>query len=225
MEDSIWESYEYEDNLDYPWQAESEPGYKKLSKVNVEDCYQLSAGNFGRGVLKPQGTSISDLADTTIGKSGITHAWNKWNALPIEFEITLGEQPKVFIQYRTKNSQRSQEINFITKTVTFGEKPFLQCFQCGYTGKIYLRPRANFWYCRRCCNLVYELQRINKRSVMGLLAYCLTRTFKIKDSNAMVRRIKYRGQYTRRARAVLRMAKKWRITPEIKARIGNANPQ
>jgi len=224
MDDTILENTEYEDSLDSSWSPKDEPGYKELVKVNMEDCYQISAGSFGRGVLKPQGTSISDLATTTIGKSGVTYAWSKWNALPLEFEITLGEEFKVFIQYKTKNGQYSQEIYIATKPATYGPKPYLQC-SCGYIGKLYLRPGSYYWYCYKCCNLIYELQTINKRTVSGLLAYYLNRKFKIKDARAMISREVYNGKLTRKVKRVIVMSKKWRISPEVKAKIESKLPK
>jgi hypothetical protein len=57
--------------------------------------------------------------------------------------------------------------------------------------------------CRRCAGLYYESTSINRHSVVGALKYRLTRKFKIVELQAQVKRVSYKGKFTRRARRVM----------------------
>ena len=167
-----------------------------LRPINVEECYQILAGSFGRGLLR------SDR-----NKLGVAVAWNARTFKPLEYEITNEVQPTVSISYQIGDYQQSQEIHIDTTKTRFGAKPYLLC-SCGHRGKLYLRPDGYFWACRSCQNLRYQLSYLNRKTFAGAGAYYLTRGFKLKMASAKLRRIYYAGQYTRRALAILKKSGK-----------------
>jgi hypothetical protein len=186
--------------------------FNSLPPMLAEDCFAISAGSFCRNLLHTVKTSISE--GGSLGKSGRVKVWNKLRSLEIDFEVILDNpnDPKLFIQYVYKNSQRQQEILIDTIPAYFGNKPRLLCI-CGHAGKLYLRPDCYEFTCRgkNCGKLTYEIKKFDKRSVIGLLGYYLNRGFKIGLLKATVKKVSYQGRYTRRALAVVRLNRKWHL--------------
>ena len=182
--------------------------YNKTSPfapMELEDCFQISAGNFGRGLLLPDRN-----------KFGTATAWNIRTFKPVEYEIIPGDEPTLFIQYDAKKSRQYQEIYIDTTQTKFGQKPYLLC-KCGHRGKLYLRPDAYFWSCRKCLNLRYVLTMFNKQSLLGSLAYQLNQCLKIELLRAKLRREIYNGSLTRKAISIMKKTAKLRMSELIKA--------
>ena len=177
----------------------------ELKIENVERSYQLSAGDFGRGWLRQ-------------GKTGLTTAWKKYGYLPVGFKTKPGQAPVVTIVYPGSENALTQDVIIATSQTIFGSRPYLTC-TCGKRGKLYLRPGVDYWQCRECLNLRYELQRTNRRSLVGMLGYFLNRQLKISALAARVKRVEYRGKVTRSARSLVDLNRKWTLDPDKRARI------
>ena len=184
---------------------------QKFSLANVESCYQLAAGNFGRGWLKQ-------------GEPGLAVAWKKHGFIPVSFRIKADKVPALVLKYPVGENAFSQEVRIKTSPTIFGQRPYLSC-SCGRKGSLYLRPGISFWQCRVCLNLRYGLQRINKRTYLGILLYYLNRHLKIEWLALKIKRVKYRGKATRRARSLVNSRRKWGLDMSKRARIEELKPQ
>jgi len=170
-----------------------------IPRTFVEDCFGITPGSFDRYLLRGK------------SKDGRVSVWRRFDEKKISYQVKPVDKPSLIIQYETKRLNLSQTIPISLGYSPFGEKPYLTC-ECGYKGKLYLKPGSNYWFCRKCCDLIYELQTFSKRSIAGFLRYHLNRYFKLGIMRAKVKRIEYlfngAAKYTRKARAVLKMSYK-----------------
>ena len=95
-----------------------------------------------------------------------------------------------------------QEIAMTETGTTFGMKSYFVC-ECGYrASKLYLPPlgkRELKFKCRKCHNLRYELEMINRNSMQGRFLYKTNRMIKaINMRESLGNRIFYGGRYSKR---------------------------
>lgn len=167
----------------------------------VEDCFILCLSDLGKGLLHPSGND----GGLVVGKCGKVLLSNRFKDLPVQFSVGHGLDDKVILNISCKhrNSLLNQAITLQTGKAPYGIRPYLVCY-CGYQGnKLYLSNKEYSFLCRRCAGLYYESTSINRYSVVGALKYRLARKFKIAELRARVKRVSYKGKFTRRARRVL----------------------
>jgi len=184
-------------------------------EILVEDCWILGISDLGKGLLHRPGEQKWEEAyakplETTTeeysvpGKSGETSLFDRWGKeLKLNFNIDLGEPPIVNLSFLFRNSWHTQTIHLDELPLGYGIRPFFLC-SCGYrAGKLYLGPNEYSFKCRTCARLYYESTSINPSSLVGAMGYRLHRIFKADILKTKVKRITYRGRYTRRARRVM----------------------
>lgn len=102
----------------------------------------------------------------------------------------------VYISHGPNDPQR---IALIESELTFGTRSFFIC-GCGYrASKLYLKPPPgnSEIKCRKCHNLRYGLEMINRHSRQGALLYRTNRTIKAINLREIIGgRIFYRSRYT-----------------------------
>lgn len=199
----------------------------KPTSYQVEDCYQISSGSLSRYLLR---SKINGIGVAT-AKTGSGIAWNKWGSMAVRYEVIADDfNPRVAIQYKAKNGWQRQEIAIVQVPTTFGDKPYL-CCGCGHKGKLYLRPDYDFWYCRNCLKLGYELCSVNTKTYFGAMTYYLYRHQHFELARAKFEaksrgyRIDYAGKLTRPALALVNKARKWKMSDKLRSELMNAEAQ
>jgi hypothetical protein len=207
---------ELSDDLSEGMQEHLHPKKHKREYL-VEDCYVLGISDLTKGLLRP---IITDTwtenyakpfelgADTDLqGKQGevfITDRYGK--QLQLKYSVDLVEPPVVHLSFLYRNSWHNQTVFLDELLLGFGMRPFFLC-ACGYrAGKLYLAANQYSFLCRSCAALYYESTSINPNSQVGGFAYALFKRFKLDLLKQKVKRISYKGKYTRRARRVLGLA-------------------
>ena len=151
--------------------------------MTVEECYSLSIGSLSRNLLH-----LNKEGEPKSGKAYIT---SQYDTLLIGYKVIKGDSFKVQVIYPYQGVAQTQVITILTTEAHFGNKPFFFCVMCGsMRGKLYLRPdrKPNYFSCRSCLELSYELQGINRRGgVLAELSYRMNRAMKV---NGMLKRSK-----------------------------------
>lgn len=198
---------------------------EKGPKVLVEDCWKLSVGDFGRGILKNHGSIQSRLfglngdekkegkkgafvlKNERIGKLIMTYKVNL-TANPIEIELNFLDNPQK-IEASSYQSIRIKEVGS-----HWGTRWYFKCRGCS-CGKmvLYLPSGQPEFLCAKCHNLAYELCRINKR-VLGGLKYYLAKQAKIIEKQEKLRHYYYNGNRTKRAERFTRQLKEFQLLGE-----------
>jgi hypothetical protein len=196
----------------------------KPTPYKVEDCYQITAGSLSRYLLRPQVNSAGVLGT----KSGSGRVWNKWGNMSVQYEVIADDYyPRVAIQYSAKHGWQRQELAIVQVPTLFGDKPYLTC-GCGHRGHLYLRPDYDFWYCRECLNLGYELCSVNTKTYFGSMAYFIYRHQHLELTRAKFEhnrlgsrgfRVDYAGKLTRPARALVNKARKWKMSDKLRSEL------
>ncbi len=155
-----------------------QPKQQKLyPKMTVEECYSLSIGSLSRNLLHPNKEGES--------KSGKAYISSQYDTLLIGYKVIKSDPFKVQVIYPYKGIAQTQVITILTCETHFGNKPFFFCVMCGsLRSKLYLRPdrKPNYFSCRKCLELSYELQTINRRGgVLAEMAYRMNRAMKVSN--------------------------------------------
>lgn len=184
-----------------------------LAPCLVEDCHQLSVGGFGEQLLQP--VHLPQLADDSLGKVGEVPAWKRDSFIPIKFGVDLGddeEGPRIAIEYQLGGRDYYENLLIETVPTPYGERPVFVCIGCWeHKNKLYRRPDVPNFACRKCGNLKYELTTLNKKSTAGAFQYQLHQGLKADLSRAKLRRVKYSGQLTKRAKATIKAYSKFKL--------------
>ena len=184
------------------WLTPYKPGPNPIPKMKVENCQRLTVGALGRGLLRNGSKS-----------SGSAVLSNRFKKLELLYTVTKGKEPSLRLKFVKDKMVRTQIVLLATRPVNFGLRPMMICAMCGKAkDKLYLRP-DDFGYCfscRKCSNLVYESQTINRRgSVAVELYYYLTRSFRVEEMKAAIKRKVYDGKICRKLRQMAYMNQKW----------------
>jgi len=98
-----------------------------------------------------------------------------------------------------------QRIVFEWVDINFGQVAYFQC-NCGCrASKLYLPPNSVRYRCRKCHNLKYRLSSLNSKSVAGRVLYKFNRMNKLIETRENIKRVFYKGKYTRRFKRFLRL--------------------
>ncbi len=161
--------------------------------MTVEECYSLSIGSLSRNLLHPNKDGRS--------KSGKAHIASEYDTLLLGYKVITGDPFKVQVFYPYKGIAQTQVITILTGETHFGNKPFFFCHMCGsLRSKLYLRPdrKPNYFSCRSCLELSYELQSINRRGgVLAELSYRMNRAMKVSNMLKRSKRKVYGNKVTK----------------------------
>ena len=98
-----------------------------------------------------------------------------------------------------QNGEMWQRIKLAESELHFGPRTWFEC-DCGRrTAKLYLPENETQLKCRYCHHLIYELQKINKKTKPGNFQYKTNRTLKAMNMSENINSILYDGKLTRRA--------------------------
>lgn len=166
----------------------------------TEDCFVLSLRELGKGLLKADGLMNRKTGTLTLG--------NRFDDLSVEYSVIPGDGENVLaISCRHKNSVLKQMIQIQKSIIHYGVRPYLTC-ACGYRGNnLYLSNQQYSFLCRNCAGLYYECTAINRKSGVGALRCQLARKFKIAMLQERVKRVSYKGKFTKQARRVMELVK------------------
>lgn len=163
-----------------------------LDKIAIEDCWRLTLGNIGKGILK--------------GKAGQFILLNGLSPVHGLFNSEDGFLNLAFIR---NNKKYTQVIKLGESEAVFGTRPYFICGCCeSRRNNLYLRPDGYSFACRYCANLYYYSTRQNRRTVHGNLFYQHNQCMKLMALEPLVKHISYNGKLTRRASQLIRLAKK-----------------
>ncbi|MDR3642470.1 MAG: hypothetical protein P4L74_02465 [Candidatus Doudnabacteria bacterium] len=218
MEEYLWDNIiENDEDGEYV----PDKAVKSLPKVNVEDCFAITAGTFTRNLLHPRAGGGGKVGITAVIKPSLAA-----NML-ISFQVQLGRvNPNILIRYSVDNTNfREQTIRLDTIPTTLGNKPRLVC-DCGHAGKLYLRPDCIYFMCFDCCQPIrYGIKEVDKRWKLNAFLYYQNRSDKLHLMQSLIRRPFYMDKtvglerYTRRAGAFMHLANKWHRSPDLVAQV------
>lgn len=185
---------------------------KKLyPSMTVEHCLPLSIGAIGRNLLH-----LAKDGD----KKGTVYLANNYSSLMIGYHLITSNPPRLQIWFPYKGEARIQTIPIFTLKVGFGNKPFLFCRMCGtLRSKLYLRhDRAvNYFSCRQCLELRYEIQNINRRGgILAEMSYRINRAQRVDRYWKGFKRKIYAGKITKPFLRWAIAVQKW-LGPQVAA--------
>lgn len=206
----------------------------KPLKNLAEDCFKLRLSDFGKKLLYPVGTENMDSYDllcakenkTLRGKEGYFTVRNGSDALRVFYNIDPNRIPK-FLKIKFQNEKidygvAEQNIEIEEDIITFGIRPFFTC-TCGKFCTVLYKPeRENIFKCRFCHNITYESQRLNKRTLQGVLYYA-SRLIKLAERRERIKRMFYGGGLSRKGRRFTELYNQWSGQISTEARIKAEN--
>ena len=161
---------------------------EKQHKIAVEDCWQLTLSNLGKGILR--------------GKEG---QFILLNGLSLIVGSYRTEDDYLCLNFNRNNMDYAQTIKLAESEAVFGTRPYFVCGRCETRcNNLYLRPDSYSFACSQCHNLYYESTRLNRRTLRGDLYYRFNRHLKLMVDKAGIKRIDYNGKYTRKATSLLK---------------------
>lgn len=179
--------------------------HPKLERFNVEDCYRLTTGHFGRHLMHRAETPETEpersfFVHRGLSKAEVFYRFFKKDAL------TFG----LSIRCHAGERWLAQNIELDYSFVNYGMRPFMLC-RCGYRAStLYLRPDKYFGFlCRSCANIVYEVRTLNKNSKNIRFSYLANRMRKLMTMEDLLRRPVYNNVGTRRFRSFVAAHQKW----------------
>jgi hypothetical protein len=98
-----------------------------------------------------------------------------------------------------QNGEVEQRIRLAESELNFGTRSFFVCECCRRIAKMYLPPNETHFKCSHCYKLIYELQKINKKTKPGNFQYKSNRTLKAMNMRESMRSVFYDGKPTKRA--------------------------
>jgi hypothetical protein len=104
-----------------------------------------------------------------------------------------------------QNGEFEQRIKLTESELHFGTRSFFVCCCRRRVAKLYLPPNETQFKCARCYHLIYELQKINKKTKPGNFQYNTNRTLKAMNKRENIRSIFYDGKLTKRTMTWLKL--------------------
>ncbi len=202
--------------------------YEPKQKKNLsEDSFRICIGDFGKRLLYPIDAKefddfdylLNKEAKTLRGKEGNFNVENRPNFLHISYQVNLNKSPKVLEIWYKKRADSldgtSQSIEVGEDIAKFGVRPFFQCL-CGRKATVFYMPaREHFFKCRKCANIIYESQTINKHTMNGLLWHT-HKMIKLANRREKIKRMFYSGKLSKRGQKFTELFAEW--NNEIKTR-------
>jgi len=104
-----------------------------------------------------------------------------------------------------QNGECEQHIKLAESELHFGARSFFVCECRRHVAKLYLPENETQFKCARCHHLIYELQKINKKTKPGNFQYKTNRTLKAMNMRENIHSILYDGKLTRRTMTWLKL--------------------
>jgi hypothetical protein len=181
----------------------------KTKKINtVEECYKLSTTDLGKHILYPCNSDRMYVQHNNptelIGKAGkaILHTlYNK--SLELHYEVYFDAPIRIEIFF---DSTKTQTILLDTTELQYGTNVYMLCI-CGQRCRTLYLYR-DYFACRDCLNLKYELTTINPHTLSGSLFRMMHRSLKLKEKQLHLSRVDYKGKMTRKVKSFVELSKK-----------------
>lgn len=101
-----------------------------------------------------------------------------------------------------------QEIRLHNRTLRFGVRTDLVC-GCGRNcNALYLNPKGDTFYCRKCNKLNYKSAKINVKGEYGVILWARSRREKLAKMKESIKTPYYRGQPTKKQKNYIKYAEK-----------------
>jgi hypothetical protein len=101
-----------------------------------------------------------------------------------------------------------QEIRLHNRTLKFGVRTDLVC-GCGrHCNALYLNPKGDTFYCRKCHKLNYKSAKINVKGEYGVILRARSRREKLAKMKEGIKTFYYRGQPVKKYKKYLKYAEK-----------------
>lgn len=101
-----------------------------------------------------------------------------------------------------------QRILISSQELYYGTRNYFRC-DCGTRcSRLYLPHGKDYFRCRSCHHLRYELSGINRSSAHGKLMYVTNRKIKLVNSISNITRPLYKSRYTKRYTSLLTLCQK-----------------
>lgn len=155
--------------------------------ILVENCLIISVTDFKRAFIRiRKQEEVNDSVNIPYGAKKITiNLWSEYRGNELYLAVAI-------------EGLESQEILLSESDLTFGARTYFMC-DCGHRShKLYLPPNSTKFKCRKCHKLAYELTTFNHDTIQGKLFYRTNRMIKLANARAEMKRVFYKGQYTKR---------------------------
>ncbi len=171
----------------------------------VENCFKISIGSFPKGLVRK-----CEDGDFPAGQLKISNGEKTLNlSYSFQIEADNGVATFSFISpYFPHETRKIQTIPMEIVPSAWGKKCYFQC-TCGrrcFT--IYLRPDGKRFGCRKCLDLTYEIETVNRQLMNGDILR-INRLNVLLEKRDKIKRIFYDGKTTRRAQSFIHLREKW----------------
>lgn len=213
------EKIEEEEQIDYSFTPKlKKPRLHRTDQDHIEDCLRLKIGNFGRHILSranadnPESEKMFYIQHGPLSKAQVFYRIREEN-LDTHLEIRC--------QYR--GLWLTQYIELNCSSAWFGPRPYFAC-ACGRRcSTLFLHPQRPYSFvCRRCLDLNYQLNGINKHTERGKVTYLSIMLNKLMIREESIRHRHYNNHVTKRLQAFARRYCKWQNLLEINKELINS---
>ncbi len=201
---------------------------KTKIKVLAEDCFKISISDFGKKLLRPINSDELNNFDLLYnkennllkGKQGHFTIQNGIETLHIFYNVDPNRIPKIlnirFSRIEGGFDGISQNIELGEDYAQYGFRPYFTC-SCGKLCTVlYKVPAKSIFKCISCSNIIYESQKLNKKTMSGLF-YHTHRLLKLVKMEEKTPRTFYNGKYTIKRQRLMEKYKMWQqgVTKEM----------
>jgi hypothetical protein len=182
---------------------------KRKKIITVEEAYKLKTTDLGKLILYPLGSDRMYLQhediDNLEGKAGQStlRAWYNNKPLELHYKVYFDEPLRIEVFF---DSIRNQTILLDTTESQYGTNVYMLCL-CGKRCRILYLYR-DYFACRDCLHLKYELTTINHHTLAGNLRRMMHRSLKLKEKQLHLGRIDYKGKITKKTKSFINLVEK-----------------
>lgn len=181
---------------------------EKLPKKLVENSLKICASDFNPKIFGPNKIQLKPLqtGNFFIKKDGVEYfiSYSPNNE---------GEVEEINICYSDSSKEilNNGQIIMIDKDFAkYGTRHYFLC-GCGRKARIFYKPAGqNYFKCRACSNLKYEINVVSKKSLGGVLYYN-NRMLKLIEKREKIKRMIYGNKFTKRAQSFYDFYKKYNL--------------
>jgi len=186
------------------------------TRAYVDGYHILSIAEFGRGILHPhpneeelrplmrwedRAARLSRWGNITLIRGEHTRR--------IDYHIYLANPARIELRVWSSGNEPSfeQAVHLGVSNVRYGQRPWLMC-RCGRRcGTLYLRRDRLFFSCKKCLSLIYYHDTGTRQDDAKSkdLAWTIDWHPRGNELANLTQRVKYRNQYTRRAKRALKL--------------------
>lgn len=201
---------------------------KSKTKNLAEDSFKLSIGDFGKKLLHSFNDDKLDNFDLLYnkennllkGKQGHFTIQCGMETLHIFYNVDPNKTPKLlnirFNKTEVGFDGANQNIELGEEYAQYGFRPYFTCVCGKLCTVLYKVPAENIFKCILCSNIIYESQKLNKKTMNGLF-YHTHRLLKLVKMEEKTPRTFYNGKYTIKRQRLMEKYKTWQkgVTKEM----------